>query len=361
MFLQTDEGTGMPEVATTISDYYSTHDVGPVATPAIRAIKELLVSGPLTREAFDEVEAKLGHLDPKELKGVLLDFVLEYAVARSDDLVFDDHEMECLQTLKRLFRVHDGDFLELRRSRLHDVIGAQIEIIVRDYKVDRVEDLHLANIQRVFGLGFDELASIAHPDLVDIGRGIDNKVWRNWRKMVAIPPRLAEIRRERERLKRSKPKFGKKRLAEHQAQTATLEREITVLLSEMDAVRANNYQLVEVLGALKGTFALPNVGAHSESRDGTDSIFESQLRDIPDLGRFYVQEDEEEPTRSRRIPSEVRDDVWRRDEGRCVQCGSQELLEFDHIIPFSKGGSNTYRNIQLLCESCNRSKSDQIG
>ena len=38
-----------------------------------------------------------------------------------------------------------------------------------------------------------------------------------------------------------------------------------------------------------------------------------------------------------------------------------ENIEFDHIVPFSKGGANTYRNIQILCESCNRRKSDNIG
>ncbi|MCW5556106.1 MAG: HNH endonuclease [Verrucomicrobiae bacterium] len=60
------------------------------------------------------------------------------------------------------------------------------------------------------------------------------------------------------------------------------------------------------------------------------------------------------------IPEEVRIFVWRRDEGRCVKCGSQERLEFDHIIPVSRGGSNTVRNIQLLCEVCNRKKSNEI-
>ena len=44
-----------------------------------------------------------------------------------------------------------------------------------------------------------------------------------------------------------------------------------------------------------------------------------------------------------------------------VKCGSQENLEFDHIIPLSKGGSNTVRNIQLLCQKCNREKSNKIG
>lgn len=56
----------------------------------------------------------------------------------------------------------------------------------------------------------------------------------------------------------------------------------------------------------------------------------------------------------------VRNEVWRRDQGRCVKCGSQYNLEFDHIIPLSKGGSSTARNLQLLCETCNRKKSDKI-
>ncbi len=56
------------------------------------------------------------------------------------------------------------------------------------------------------------------------------------------------------------------------------------------------------------------------------------------------------------IPEVVRHEVWRRDKGRCVKCGSQERLEFDHIIPVSKGGSSTARNLQLLCEPCNRKK-----
>jgi len=60
------------------------------------------------------------------------------------------------------------------------------------------------------------------------------------------------------------------------------------------------------------------------------------------------------------IPADVKILVWKRDEGRCVNCGSQTNLEFDHIIPVSKGGSNTARNIQLLCESCNRKKSKNI-
>lgn len=61
------------------------------------------------------------------------------------------------------------------------------------------------------------------------------------------------------------------------------------------------------------------------------------------------------------IPQDIQDKVWIRDGGKCVFCGSREHLEFDHIIPFSKGGSSTYRNIQLLCEKCNRQKSNNIG
>lgn len=63
----------------------------------------------------------------------------------------------------------------------------------------------------------------------------------------------------------------------------------------------------------------------------------------------------------RQISQEVKDLVWNRDDGKCRECDSNQLLKFDHIIPFSKGGSNTYRNIQLLCQTCNRQKSSKIG
>ena len=60
------------------------------------------------------------------------------------------------------------------------------------------------------------------------------------------------------------------------------------------------------------------------------------------------------------IPSEIRKIVFKRDGGKCVKCGSDKDIEYDHIIPVSKGGSDTINNIELLCEICNRSKSDKI-
>lgn len=60
------------------------------------------------------------------------------------------------------------------------------------------------------------------------------------------------------------------------------------------------------------------------------------------------------------IPNDIANAVWNRDGGRCCKCGSNEELEFDHIIPVSKGGATSFRNLQLLCHKCNLKKSDRI-
>ena len=91
-------------------------------------------------------------------------------------------------------------------------------------------------------------------------------------------------------------------------------------------------------------------------------IEEGQLRaevEIRRLAQFESDENIEAQARQP-IPSAVRREVWRRDEGKCARCGSREKLEYDHIVPIARGGSNTARNIELLCESCNRSKSASI-
>ena len=69
----------------------------------------------------------------------------------------------------------------------------------------------------------------------------------------------------------------------------------------------------------------------------------------------------------RYIPARVKSRVWQRDDGRCSWrepdgsiCGSRDWLEFDHLVPFSKGGrSDDARNIRLLCREHNRVSAEQ--
>ena len=74
-----------------------------------------------------------------------------------------------------------------------------------------------------------------------------------------------------------------------------------------------------------------------------------------------VESREMELEHNRLIPTSIKVAVWQRDKGKCVKCGSEVNLHYDHIIPFSKGGSSiTAANIQLLCAKCNLQKHDHI-
>lgn len=63
---------------------------------------------------------------------------------------------------------------------------------------------------------------------------------------------------------------------------------------------------------------------------------------------------------TRRINTTVRQKVWFRDGGKCVKCSSRKNLQFDHIIPYSLGGSSAEENIELLCSKCNAEKKNII-
>jgi hypothetical protein len=63
---------------------------------------------------------------------------------------------------------------------------------------------------------------------------------------------------------------------------------------------------------------------------------------------------------SRNVPAEVRDAVWRRDDGRCAfvsadgrRCGSTHQLELHHIVPFARGGAPTVESTSLRCRAHN--------
>jgi hypothetical protein len=56
------------------------------------------------------------------------------------------------------------------------------------------------------------------------------------------------------------------------------------------------------------------------------------------------------------IPEKVRVAVWRRAGGKCAKCGRHEGLEFDYIVPASRGGKCTPENLQMLCNRCYEQK-----
>ncbi|UCD62999.1 MAG: HNH endonuclease [Candidatus Zixiibacteriota bacterium] len=87
-------------------------------------------------------------------------------------------------------------------------------------------------------------------------------------------------------------------------------------------------------------------------------VFKYQLKlaDDQDMGDCQALKD-----RTRVIPTEIKKQVWKRDAGRCVICGAEDELHFDHDIPYSKGGSSiTADNVRILCARHNIAKSNKI-
>ena len=97
--------------------------------------------------------------------------------------------------------------------------------------------------------------------------------------------------------------------------------------------------------------------------DDLRKVFKFKLIAIETVRDESIPEDsiDADVKRSRIIPSSIKLEVWKRDNGMCVQCQSKDELHFDHILPFSKGGTSIkVENVQLLCARHNLEKSAKI-
>ncbi len=95
-------------------------------------------------------------------------------------------------------------------------------------------------------------------------------------------------------------------------------------------------------------------------KSGRRMVFKFKLQIVDDLP-MSVRQAIPLGDHDRVIPSHVKLEVWKRDKGKCVKCGRSDNLHFDHIIPYSLGGSSKdARNIQILCARHNLEKRDAI-
>jgi len=95
-----------------------------------------------------------------------------------------------------------------------------------------------------------------------------------------------------------------------------------------------------------------------EEQSGKRAVFKFKLH-VTEISDNTSQEID--LPHNRMIPADVKLIVWKRDGGKCITCGARDNLHFDHIIPYSLGGSSLVaENIQLLCARHNLQKHDRI-
>ena len=97
--------------------------------------------------------------------------------------------------------------------------------------------------------------------------------------------------------------------------------------------------------------------------NGVRQVFKFKIVAIPEVEEETLAEDLRgtQVERSRIIPTKVKLEVWARDGVCCVTCKGTDELHFDHIVPFSKGGTSLKaENIQLLSARHNLEKSGKI-
>jgi 5-methylcytosine-specific restriction endonuclease McrA len=51
--------------------------------------------------------------------------------------------------------------------------------------------------------------------------------------------------------------------------------------------------------------------------------------------------------------------IFRRDGHKCVYCGTNKNLTIDHVLPKSRGGDNSWKNLVTCCGICNLKKDDR--
>ena len=55
----------------------------------------------------------------------------------------------------------------------------------------------------------------------------------------------------------------------------------------------------------------------------------------------------------------TRQNIFKRDGYQCMYCGGRENLTLDHVVPKSKGGRDTWKNLVSACQKCNSLKGNR--
>ena len=130
---------------------------------SIRAIGELIASDEFSRASFNELMQTEKLFNAPNLKETFIDLTLIFTRECVKDHYLSEVEIAELDSLVTIFRIEEGDFYELRRDAVKEIIGAQAMWILQDQYVTEQEEVLQRDLQRLFGLSYDQYVALLRP------------------------------------------------------------------------------------------------------------------------------------------------------------------------------------------------------
>jgi 5-methylcytosine-specific restriction endonuclease McrA len=110
------------------------------------------------------------------------------------------------------------------------------------------------------------------------------------------------------------------------------------------------YDVDKIINILKQRF-------ETLDKDLTLRTIEDVVYELKNITNFI---DNYQKSPRKYLSKKIKDAVFDKFKNKCSVCSSKKNLEIDHIIPVSRGGTDDFNNLQLLCSRCNLEKSNMI-
>jgi 5-methylcytosine-specific restriction endonuclease McrA len=131
--------------------------------------------------------------------------------------------------------------------------------------------------------------------------------------------------------------------------------------NDMTASRAARIRVDKIRGKRPTRREARLAAKHGKQSPGSTVPQIDRAIELKIINEFIAKTFQHDPD-SPKIPKPLRLAILNRDKSTCQCCKRIDVpLDVDHIKPFTLGGKTTPANLQTLCATCNRAKSNRYG
>lgn len=158
--------TSLPErrVDTHLQTFFSGLSARQGKSGPIGELTAHLAAGESDSLFYRAVCEKYGVRNESSFLAQRLDALLAYAnVCLEEDVRFTPAQLQNLNTLRTFLQIRDGEFASRRPVEVADILCRQLDEHLRDEILDDAEELYQTELQRIFGIGYDEYLAYTRP------------------------------------------------------------------------------------------------------------------------------------------------------------------------------------------------------